>query len=84
VAKSFQLDGAHQIIKEIIHDGDNHLIIIRSLKDKNGLESKNTLVKIDIVSNKNGKRMGKHRGLNLDDLLVVKKNWNKILGSMTK
>lgn len=75
----------NETIKAIIHthleEKTGYEIVVRCIDNQT---SRNTLVKKQFVIS-NGKRtFSKHRGLNIDDLLIVKKNWNKIIGAMAK
>jgi len=79
-----------EIIKEIIHTEtitpkNGFDIVVRSICDKDGKNSKNTLVKKTWRITAIGyKWYAGHRGLNLNDLSEIKKNWPKILKAMMK
>lgn len=82
--KNIKLDSPSHIVKAIIHQTPTEIIVVRILKKNDGTWTRNSLVKMEINKNKNGERIGKHRGLNLDDMAILKKNWPKILVAMVK
>ena len=78
-----------EIIKEIINSeevnpGCGFDILVRCVIDKDGVKSKNTLVKKTFNIYEGKKNYQRHKGLNLSDLTIVKKNWSKILKAMMK
>lgn len=62
----------------IIYDSKEAFIMVHSIKQLDGTMSRNTLVKAERKAD--GKAI--YRGLTLDDLVIVKKNWGKILKAM--
>lgn len=65
----------------VIHENNGFKIIVHRIKFKNKWTRK-TLVKIQ-SENKKGREIYTFRGFNLDDLLILKKNWGKILKKLT-
>lgn len=83
MGKDINLDSPLHDIKAVIHEGKDFIIVVRSIQYKEGPWSRNTLVKIQLKPEKDGNRTGRQRGFNLDDMLILKKNWGRILKELT-
>lgn len=64
-----------------IHEKDAFKILVHRVKFKKKWTRK-TLVKIE-TRIKNGRGIYTFRGFNMDDLLIIKRNWSEILKAMT-
>lgn len=78
-----------EVIKAIIHTNlvmptEGFDILVHSINTKKKKAGRNTLVKKTFQVIPTGKKYGNYRGLNIDDLLIVKQNWNKIIGAMAR
>jgi len=83
VPRKFKIDLPGQTIKSVIHETENQIILIRSIKKENGPPSRNTLIKAEVKPNSKVKNYF-YRGFNIDDMLVIKKNWSKIIAGLVK